>query len=68
MFEDLTQESYVGDGQSEGVDFGEAFLVGERRHVLTKLLESGVDAGRAEKQAHNYSIAIKGILIDILVA
>ena len=48
------EEGDVCDGEAEGVDLGEALLVGERRHVQPQLLERRVDARRAAR--HNNSL------------
>ena len=43
------EEGDVRNGEAEGVNLGEALLVGEGRHVQTKLLEGRVDARRAAR-------------------
>lgn len=44
VVQDLPQKRDVGDGQPQGVDFAEPFLVRKRRYVLTELVKCGVDA------------------------
>ena len=48
------EERDVGDGEAEGVDLGEALLVGEGRHVQPQLLERRVDARRAAQHKIRY--------------
>ena len=48
------EEGDVCDGEAEGVDLGEALLVGEGRHVQPQLLERRVDARRAAQHKIRY--------------
>ena len=48
------EERDVGDGEAEGVDLGEALLVGEGRHVQPQLFERRVDARRAAQHKIRY--------------
>lgn len=42
----FAQQRYVCDGQSEGVNLAEPFLVRECRHVTSELVERRVDAAK----------------------
>lgn len=42
----FAQQRYVCDGQSESVNLTEPFLVRERRHVTSELIERRVDAAK----------------------
>lgn len=45
--QDLSEQSYVGDGQPKRVDLGQSLLERKRGHVTAQLVEGRVDAEHA---------------------
>lgn len=57
--EDLSEECNVGQGQSEGVNFGQSLFVRECWHVTSKFIESRIDA-RSGVPEHPLALANVG--------